>query len=297
MLGGCGRGGGATRPFEFPIRSYPLPIRRSAPGAWNPAHAKRSASAGGRPPSATMMAIRSAHASRRSSGTVSPVGLSPTAAGQAPTASTPAAQAALASFAPPYAAGSSPATRLPRSAAYRARARHCCWPAASASSAKTSSRTSRAQAPRQPCTPPSATTRGPPGAAAEAASRGRHARRRRADRARRPRRTAGALLRWWDGHDEGPPGAARGDCLWSTRCGITGRRVRRAQRTRLWLNAPTPQRQVVELLSEALPTTHQTAGAAVWQGEYSIPAAYAPRRRVLVGAPRARSAPCHTLGR
>jgi hypothetical protein len=51
---------------------------------------------------------------------------------------------------------------LPRSAACRASASHCCRPAASASNAKTSSRTPLTQAKRQPCTPKIATTRGTP---------------------------------------------------------------------------------------------------------------------------------------
>jgi hypothetical protein len=61
-----------------------------------------------------------------------------TAAGPAPTASTPAAHAALTSFCPPYATDSSTETRFPHSVAWRASWRHCCCPVMSASSANTS---------------------------------------------------------------------------------------------------------------------------------------------------------------
>ena len=55
---------------------------------------------------------------------------------------TPAAQASLTSFHPPYAWEGSTATRFPRRAACRASACHCCCPAVSASKAKTSAPTS-----------------------------------------------------------------------------------------------------------------------------------------------------------
>ena len=77
---------------------------------------------------------------------------------------TPAAQASLTSFHPPYACGASTATPFPRSAACRASVCHCCCPAVSASSAKTSAPISRTQSQRQPCTPKIATTRETPAA-------------------------------------------------------------------------------------------------------------------------------------
>src|SRR5262249_17950016 len=94
-------------------------------------HARRSASACGRPPSMTMIATRSAHDSRWCGGTVrtSPPGA---AIGPAFTASTHVAQASLTSLHPPYAAAGSTATRFPPSATWRASWCHCCCPAASA---------------------------------------------------------------------------------------------------------------------------------------------------------------------
>ena len=118
----------------------------------------------------TMIATRSAQDSCCCGGTArtSPPGA---AAGPAPTVSTPVAHAALTSLCPPYATGSSTATRFPRSAPWRASWRHCCWPAASASRAKTSSRTARTQFHRQPCTPKVAMTRDTPAASNASASK------------------------------------------------------------------------------------------------------------------------------
>ena len=143
----------------------------AAPGAGLPAHAQRSASAGGRPPSTTMMATRSVHVSWHSWVTQRPSVPSRSAAPPS-RHRTPAAHASLTSFHPPYAAvvaaprpafpGVPPAARAPATAAarpYRRRAR------------RPAHRYLRTQSQRQPCTPKIATTRGTPAAAAPAHQR------------------------------------------------------------------------------------------------------------------------------
>src|SRR5215831_4001835 len=72
---------------------------------WSPTHARRSASSRHTPPSVTIIATRSAHVSRRSSGTSRDAGSCRAATGLAFTRSTPAAHAALTSLCPPYATG------------------------------------------------------------------------------------------------------------------------------------------------------------------------------------------------
>ena len=103
----------------------------AAPGAGGPAHAQRSASAGGRPPSTTMMATRSVHVSWHSwvhSVPACPRGPLPRHRDQ-----DPCCPRFTHILHPPYAAAGSTATRFPRSAACRASACHCCCPAVSAS--------------------------------------------------------------------------------------------------------------------------------------------------------------------
>ena len=100
----------------------------AVPGAGVPAHAQRSASAGGRPPSTTMMATRSVHVSWHSWVTQCPS--VPSRSASPPSRHrTPAAHASLTSFHPPYAAvvaapppafpGVPPAARAPATAAAR----------------------------------------------------------------------------------------------------------------------------------------------------------------------------------
>ena len=81
--------------------------------------AARSGAGRARPPSHSMMAARSAQASRRSAGISSPSGPA-IAAGPPPLVSAPALHASFTSLEPPYAAPGSLATRCPRSAACRA---------------------------------------------------------------------------------------------------------------------------------------------------------------------------------
>src|ERR1700675_4487292 len=114
--GARSRGGGAPRPWACPLR----------------------AAARGSFPSYAIIAARSSHLSRRAWGISLPSTTAAAVVGLPPTASTPAAQASLASLYPPYAAAAPP---------WRASWRHGGGPAAAAR-AKTISRTARAHSPR-----------------------------------------------------------------------------------------------------------------------------------------------------
>ena len=99
---------------------------------------RRGASAGCSVPSYTMIAAYSAHRSWSASGT-SPLPASlPAAAGRAPRGRAPATHASWTSLHPPQAAAGRPATRFPRSAAWRASARPCGGPATAASRSRLS---------------------------------------------------------------------------------------------------------------------------------------------------------------
>ena len=110
-------------------------IRRPPREAPTNAHARRSDCAWPLS-SATLSALCSVQTSPRSSDTTDPS--PPAAASPYPITRTLATHAALASLHPPYAVAGSPATRVPRRAAWRASWRHYCCPAVSASRAKSS---------------------------------------------------------------------------------------------------------------------------------------------------------------
>ena len=128
-----------------PQRAVPCsPWRRAAPAApgagWS-AHAQRSASAGGRPPSTTIIATRSVHVSRQPVCTRCP-SAPPRSAPPSVETQDPCCPGLTHIFPSPVRPCWLPRHPLPRSAAGPVSARHCCCPAVSASSAKTSSSTS-----------------------------------------------------------------------------------------------------------------------------------------------------------
>ena len=121
--GGAPGAGAKTRPVEFFQAPGPPPAL-TAPASCGKrhAHARRSASACGKWPSAAMIAVRSCHSSWRSSGSSGAAAPPmPAAARLAPTASTPAAQGPRW---PPYACHPPPPAVPPAAAAAGAPAAH-----------------------------------------------------------------------------------------------------------------------------------------------------------------------------